>query len=197
MRIPNSEHEGRPWRIREIAPDFTLEDVWALPVHGDADDFQKLLEMVTALDPAKSKSRPTRLLFGVRERLGSLLGWDDAAKALRIPGTDEISLAERLPTDLRGTATDVDFGSLPAVPLFRTDDEFAAEASNRTVHGVIHLSWVDEGDDRHQGHLAIYVKPRGRLGRAYMAFIKPFRYWVVYPALMRQFERSWSRRVRR
>jgi uncharacterized protein DUF2867 len=197
MRIPNSSHEAHLWRIHEIAPDFTLEDVWALPVHGDADDFQKLIEMVTSLDPAKTTSRATRLLFDVRERLGSWFGWDDTAEALPIPGTDEISLADRLPADLRDTAADVDFRALPAVPLYRTDDEFAAEASNRTVHGVIHLSWVDQGDGRHQGHLAIYVKPRGRFGQAYMWFIKPFRYRVVYPALMRQFERAWSRRVHR
>ena len=34
MRLPNSAHESRPWRIREIAPDFILEDVWALPTPG-------------------------------------------------------------------------------------------------------------------------------------------------------------------
>jgi hypothetical protein len=28
-----------------------------------------------------------------------------------------------------------------------------------------------------------------------MAFIKPFRYLVVYPALMRYIERAWNRRV--
>jgi hypothetical protein len=27
-----------------------------------------------------------------------------------------------------------------------------------------------------------------------MALIKPFRYWVVYPALMRQIERAWNAR---
>ena len=27
-----------------------------------------------------------------------------------------------------------------------------------------------------------------------MALIKPFRYWIVYPALMRQFERAWNER---
>jgi len=42
---------------------------------------------------------------------------------------------------------------------------------------------------------AVYVKPRGRLGSAYVAFIKPFRYLVVYPALMRYIERAWNRRV--
>jgi hypothetical protein len=40
--------------------------------------------------------------------------------------------------------------------------------------------------------MAVYVKPRGTFGRAYMALIKPFRYLIVYPALMRQFERAWS-----
>jgi hypothetical protein len=42
--------------------------------------------------------------------------------------------------------------------------------------------------------MAVYVKPRGRFGRPYMAFIAPFRHWVVYPALLRQIERmtSWT-----
>jgi hypothetical protein len=29
MRLPNAAHESRPWRIRQTAPDSTLEDVWA------------------------------------------------------------------------------------------------------------------------------------------------------------------------
>jgi hypothetical protein len=83
---------------------------------------------------------------------------------------------------------------LPFTPLYRTDDEFAAEISNQTVHGVMHLAWVDQGEGRYHGQMAVYVKPRGRFGTAYMAFIKPFRHWVVYPALMRQFERAWASR---
>ena len=42
--------------------------------------------------------------------------------------------------------------------------------------------------------MAVYVKPRGALGHAYMAFIKPFRYLIVYPALQRQVAREWSER---
>jgi len=113
---------------------------------------------------------------------------------LPIPGTNEISLSERLPDDLRGTAADLDLGSLPFVPLYRTDSEFAAEVSNQTMHGVMHLAWVDQGEGRYQGQMAVYVKPRGLFGKAYMELIKPFRYWVVYPALTRQFERAWNRR---
>src|SRR6476659_7637167 len=171
MRLPNAAHESRPWRIREIAPDFTLEDVWALPVHGGAEDFQTLLELMVASDPANAGSLPTRVLWGVRDRLGSWFdlgrisapigsGQGDATGKLPIPGTNETSLTERLPDDLRSTAADLYFASLPFAPLYRTDVEFAAELSNRTVHGVLHLAWVAEGNGRYQGQMAVYVKPR-------------------------------------
>ncbi len=208
MRLPNAAHASRPWRIREIAPDFTLEDVWALPVHGGAEDFQTLLEVMVSLDMANAGSLPARVLWRLRDRLGSWFGLgrisapigrgrDDAAGKLPIPGTNETSLAERLPDDLRNTAADVHFDSVPFAPLYRTDVEFAAEMSNRTVHSVMHLAWVDQGEGRYQGQMAVYVKPRGPLGKGYMALIKPFRYWVVYPALMREIERAWNRRVPR
>jgi hypothetical protein len=203
MRLPNAAHESHPWRIREIAPDFTVEDVWALPAHGGAEDFPALLELMVASDPANAESLPTRLLWRLRDQLGKGFGLgrisaaaedgsDAGAGKLPIPGTDETSLAGRLPEDLRNTAADLDFGSLPFVPLYRTDDEFAAEVSNRTMHGVMHLAWVDLGAGRYQGQMAVYVKPRGRFGRGYMELIKPFRHWIVYPALMRQTERTWN-----
>jgi hypothetical protein len=205
MRLPNSAHESRPWRIREIVPDFILEDVWALPTPGGADDFQALLDLMAASDPTHSSSLPTRVLWRVRDQLGKLFdlggisapaGSDplDPSGRLPIPGTGETSLAERLPEDLRGTAADVDFGSLPFVPLYRTDDEFAAELSNRTVHAAMHLAWVEQGEGRYQGQMAVYVKPRGAFGKGYMALIKPFRHLIVYPALTRQTERAWQRR---
>ena len=197
MRLPNAVHESRPWRIREIAPDFTLEDVWALPVQGDAEDFQKLLELIVSSDPANTKSLAARVLWGVRWRLGRLFGWDDAAVTLPIPGTNQTSLADRLPDDLCNTAADLPFRSVPFAPIYRTNVEFAAELSNRTLHGVMHLVWVDQGEGRYQGQMAVYVKPRGPLGKGYMMLIAPFRHFVVYPALMRQMERAWNTRVSR
>ena len=217
MRLPDAEHESRPWRIREIVPDFTLEDVWALPANGGPDDFPKMIELATSLDPANADSLPARALWRTRDRLGAWFDLgritgggagpraadgtepDDGSESLPIPGTDQRSLAERLPDDLRNSPWDHDFGSLPFRPLYRTDTEAAAEISNKTVHGVMHLGWMDQGgaDDqggRFQGQMAVYVKPRGRFGKAYMGFIKPFRYWIVYPALMRQFERRWNQR---
>ena len=198
MRLPNSEHESRAWLIREIAKDFTLEDVWGLSVDGDADDFGKLLNLVATSDPTEG-ALPVRIVWGARDLLGKWFNLGriseptdgGSTNAFPIPGTSETSLVGRLPSELVGTADGVEFGSLPFTPLYLTDKEFAAEVSNRTVHGVLHLGWVDQGDGRHQGQMAVYVKPRGRFGRAYMAFIKPFRYVIVYPALTRQFERKW------
>jgi hypothetical protein len=203
MRIPNAVHEAHPWRIHEIAPDFTVEDVWALPAHGDAADFQTLLDVLQSLDFPSSTSLPTRVLWSTRDRLGRWFGLGtisgpvngtaDAAGTLPIPGTNETSLTARLPNDLRDTAS-LDLGPAPFVRLYRTEDEYTAELSNRTVHAVLHLAWVDQGGGHYQGQMAVYVKHRGLFGKAYMAFIKPFRYLVVYPALMRHIERAWTQR---
>jgi hypothetical protein len=43
MRLPNTAHTSRPWRIHELTPDFRLEDVWALPTPGGPDDFPRLV----------------------------------------------------------------------------------------------------------------------------------------------------------
>ena len=76
-------------------------------------------------------------------------------------------------------------------PLYLTDDEFAAELSNRTVHSVMHIGWVPDGAGGYRGQMAILVKPNGRFGATYMAAIRPFRHLLVYPALMRSIERDW------
>jgi Protein of unknown function (DUF2867) len=197
MRLPNSEHESRPWRIREIARDFTLEDVWALPAYGRAGDFHTMIELMASGDPEQGPSVATRLLWQLRWLLGKLFGLDEPSEALPIPGTQITSLSERLPEDLRGTVDGMAFERLPFTPLYRTDSEFAAEISNKTVHGVMHLAWVELADGGFQGQMAVYVKPRGSFGTAYMKLIKPFRHLIVYPALMRQVEQTWNARTQR
>lgn len=205
MRIPNDVQEAGPWRIREIVPDFELEDTWDLPVHGRAEDFQAALDLMSSFDPANADSLPTKVLWGARDLLGKWFSLGrisvpvdspggDTSGAFPVPGTTQTSLSERLPDDLRGTTAGTRFNSTPFVPLYRTDDEWAAEISNRTVHGVMHLAWVDRGSGEHQGRMSVYVKPRGALGQAYMAFIKPFRLWIVYPAMMRKIEHDWAAR---
>jgi Protein of unknown function (DUF2867) len=195
MRLSNREHESHAWRISEVAPDFRLEDVWALPARGGAADFATLLEVMASLDPANGESRATRALFSIRYRIGGWFGWDDAPHQLPIPNASETTLSARLPEDLRDPARGRGLSPYGFLPLYRTDVEWAAELSNRTVHAVMHLAWVEKGEGLYQGQMGVYVKPRGRFGAEYMAVIAPFRHRVVYPALMRQIERAWNARM--
>jgi hypothetical protein len=196
----SSARRGGPsggWVIEQVAPDFDVLDVWELPVHGGADDLDDLVRVMAALDP-RTLPRVVAALFAVRHRLGAVLGWDDPAARRPIPGRTETTLRERLPAALRDGRTDAGVG--PALAqggfalLYRTANEWAAEISNATVHGVLHLRWVDRGSGRYGGELAVYVKPRGALGRAYLALIGPARHLLVYPALLRAVARAWDDR---
>jgi hypothetical protein len=191
MRLPDSAHTSRPWRIHEIAPDFRLEDVWALPTPGGPDDFPRLVEGIAAWDPVRGSPAPARALWTIRERLGSLLGWDDADAGV---GSRVATLRERLPPDLREAPVGPDFEALPFSSLYLLDDEWTAEAANETVHGIMHFGWVPDGAGGYRGQMAVLVKPNGRLGSAYMTAIRPFRHALVYPAGMRQIEREWRAR---
>ena len=190
MRLPDTAHIARPWRIHELTRDFRLEDVWELPWRGGPDDFPRAVQLIASGDLSHSSSRAVRTLSSIRSKLGAVLGWDDpdAGVGSRVP-----SLRDRLPADLRN-APRPDFDALPFSSLYLLDDEFAAEIANRTVHGVIHIGWVPDGTGGFRGQMAILVKPNGLLGTAYMAAIKPFRYLIVYPALLRGWERAWRRR---
>jgi hypothetical protein len=186
-KLPTSAHTAMPWRIHDIANDFRVEDVWALPTPGGRDDFPRLLELMESFDPAES-SPVVRALFAIRWRLGGWLGLDRGAAGLgaRVP-----SLRERLPADLRvdidpGIATDSPFRH-----VYRTGTEAAFEIANETMHGVLHLGWVPDGVGGHRGQMAVLVKPNGRYGRGYMAAIAPFRYALVYPLMLRSIGRRW------
>jgi Protein of unknown function (DUF2867) len=193
VRLPNPAHISRPWRIHEIAGDFRLEDVWALPTPGRADEFPILVEGFATADPAKTLPHAARALWSLRWKLGDLFGLDNPGSGL---GSRVTTLRERLPDDLRAAAGP-EFESLPFTSLYLTDDEFAAEIANQTMHGILHLGWVAEGSGTYRGQMAVYVRPNGLLGNAYMAAIKPFRHLVVYPQMLRAMERRWHERPER
>jgi hypothetical protein len=192
MRLPNTAHTSRPWRIHELTADFRLEDVWALPTPGGPDEFPRLVQGITSGDSSQAPSRAARTLWAIRWKVGELLGWDDPDAGLgsRVP-----TLRDRLPMDLRNAPSGPDFEALPFTPLYLLEDEFAAEIANRTVHGVMHLGWVPDKTGGYRGQMAVLVKPNGLLGIAYMAAIRPFRHLIVYPPMMRQIEREWQARA--
>jgi hypothetical protein len=193
MRLPSSAHTSQPWRIHELARDFRLENVWALPTPGGRDDFRRLAQMMASPDRSHKSPRVLRALFAIRWKLGKLFGWDKPDTGL---GSRVTPLRERLPADLRSASAGPEFDRLPFTPLYLTDNEYAAEIANRTVHGILHVGWVaDDTGDGYHAQMAVYVKPNGLLGNAYMAAITPFRHWLVYPAMIRQIGQNWSTRT--
>lgn len=188
MKLPNSQHTSRPWRIHEIAPDFKLEDVWEFPGRGGPGDFPRLVQLIASFDPARG-SRIAGALWATRWKLGSLLGWDDPERGLdaRVP-----TLRDRLPADLVRRGSGPDFAALPLRPLYLSEDEFAAEIANETMHGVMHIGVVEEEVGSFRAQMAVLVKTNGRFGDAYMAAIRPFRLRVIYPLAMRQGRELWE-----
>jgi len=190
MRLPDTAHTSRPWRIHQLTRDFRIEDVWALPTPGGPDDFPRLVQLLASGDdPASaSASRAVRALWAIRWQAGRLLGWDgpDAGLGSRVP-----TLRDRLPADLRDAPRGPDFRTLPFTPLYLLHDEWAAEIANRTMHGVMHAGWVPDGTGGYRGQIAVLVKPNGLLGTVYMAVIRPFRHLIVYPLMTRETERAW------
>jgi hypothetical protein len=199
MRLPGTEHTSRPWRVHEFTKDFALEDVWELPTPGGPDD---LVRLVRWFSTPGEDDLPflLRALFALRWKVGKLVGWDEPGSGV---GERVRSLRERLPADLLESTRGPDLRAVPGreaadgppifSSLYQTHDEWAAEFSNKTVHSVMHIGWVqDDSGSGHRAHMAVLVRPNGRLGQAYMVAIKPFRRALVYPLLLRRIGRDWQ-----
>jgi Protein of unknown function (DUF2867) len=201
VRLPHTAHTSRPWRVHDFTRDFELEDVWALPTPGGPDDLDRLVQQVVRQNDADDFPTVFRALFALRWKLGALFGWDEADSGV---GERVRSLRERLPADLREGPRGPDLYAVPGradfdgppvfTSIYQTHEEWVAEFSNETVHSLMHIGWVpDDSDGGYHGQMAVLVKPNGWPGKAYMAAIKPFRYALVYPMLLRSVGRQWQR----
>jgi hypothetical protein len=203
-RLPNTAHTSRPWRAHEFTGDFELEDVWELPTPGGPDDLARLVQWVNTPEYEREvlDAAPVvfRALFALRWKLGRLFGWDEPAAGV---GGRVRSLRERLPPDLLEAPRGPDRRSAPGRPdvggpplfssIYQTHDEWLTEFSNETVHSLMHIGWVpDDSGSGYHAQMAVLTKPNGWLGKAYMAAIKPFRYALIYPMLLRSIERQWQ-----
>jgi len=198
MRLETRQHAAQPWCVHGRLDDFTLDEVWAYPFTADpaaGEDFALFCAMAR-----EGNARPegvAGLLVALRERLGRLFGWDRADRALPVPGCAELSLRDRFPELDRDGRADEGPDPFGLTLVYETDCERLLELSNSTVHAALHVGWVEHDDGSAGAELAVYWKPRGRLGRLYMAAIAPFRVFVVYPALMRRVAAEWEQFRRR
>lgn len=195
MQIHETEHYKHPWIAHELLKDFEVEDVWRFPVelkeNHDIHLFQT--EMMAGLGELQEKGLPG-LLFKLRFFLGRIFGWDDEHE-------EEKKHNPKIPGSLRERYIDTydlkieelpDPGSAEFIPVYTKEDESLAEIKNATVHAGLHLGKVEETAGSYTVQMAVYVKPNGLFGKIYMAIIKPFRYLIVYPVLMKSVGIRWK-----
>ncbi|HEY7037402.1 MAG TPA: DUF2867 domain-containing protein [Methylomirabilota bacterium] len=106
----------------------------------------------------------------------SLARWVEAFRAERWSAASRALFALRFGL---GRVLGWDRAGRGFAPVYAEPEEQLSRIENRTVTGYLHLSLVER-----RPRLAVYVRPHGRLGRAYLRLIEPFRRWVVYPSLL-------------
>jgi len=93
--------------------------------------------------------------------------------------------------------TALEFLLLRAHPMvfFRTvysfENEILLERLDRMVHAAA-MSALQKTDIGYRFYFAVYVQRVSRITAIYMALIDPFRRWIVYSAIFKQIERSWT-----
>ncbi len=189
MRASPEEYREIDLRAHSLLADVPLHDVWALDL-PPTDPPRTMLELRAGLSPQEllRASAAVRFLFGLRARLGALLGWDDAPAGARRESylerlTDEDRARSRVPP---GTPDG------PFTVLYVSSRESISEVHNATVHAfsVFALAERPAGP---RLYWAVHVRPVGRITAAYMGLIDPFRRLIVYPAVLRHIRAAWTR----
>ena len=191
MRIDSKEHNKHPWISHKLLQDFKVEDVWQLPVVLQAEHSLSLVQEQFSKATRKIESKgPAGLLFRLRFFLGRIFKWDEKVKITRIiPGSirERYAKAETLVYEQLPDPGDGNF-----VPVYNLNEESLVEIENATVHAAIHFGRVPLEEGAFTIQMTIYVKAKGIFGHIYMWLIKPFRWLIVYPTLMRVIGKSWK-----
>ncbi|SHN13506.1 DUF2867 domain-containing protein [Flavobacterium xinjiangense] len=198
IKIDKHSHLTQFFKVHTLLSDFELEDVWQVPViltsnhslHIFVEHFNISLNKIMDKGVAG-------FLFQLRLWLGKFLNLDDKNQLVRelTPGSIRHRYAHE---------EGLSFEDLPALsngspdfkPVYTLKNEYLSEIDNKTVHAALHFSRVPIGEAIWGVHMAVYVKPKGSFGKIYMLLIKPFRLWIVYPALMKIIKNEWESFVR-
>lgn len=187
MRTNTETFKQLDLRAHQFLPDVPIEDVWRIeltPRDGDI-DIQQVRELFS--DQLGSLNPFVRGLFALRRFLGRLFDWDQEP-----PNRTSESFEGRLTEDDRARSLEAPGTQEgPFRILYMFPNEVLSEVINSTVHAFSCMALVP----REQGHFlywAIYVRPTGFVPRLYMALIKPFRHWIVYPSILARAQRAWE-----
>ncbi|WP_420580449.1 DUF2867 domain-containing protein [Reichenbachiella sp.] len=191
MKPTINSHLAQPWLAHEIVSGFRIEDIWHLPIDIKPNTpIKNILDtFVEAINQIGTKGF-AGWLFKFRNWLGRLFHWEDQSIETQdlAPGV----LKKRYATQTQTTVDELPKGGFGHFDLvYALDQEVMLEIENKTVQAAIHLAKVVD-DQEANAQMTIYVKPNGIFGQIYMLLIKPFRHWIVYPALLRMLANQWN-----
>ena len=203
IRLNKKQHPKRLWKVHRITNDFDLWDVWHIPIKADnskTENFNTFYTIaVKSFLMIESRKSITSFLFKIRFLIGKIFHFDKNINTLPIPDCKETSIKQRITNQdlkqdkggkrIKSKNIGLDF---PSVYLF--EQESLHELSNDTVHGLVHLGWI-KVDNYYTATLAIYTKPRGKMGKIYLKLIEPFRHYIVYPAIMKSIKKEWQKNM--
>lgn len=193
MKIKNEEHYKQDWIVHHLLGDFEVEDVWQFPVELQNEHTISIFQaqLFEAMEQLSQKG-VAGLLFKLRTFLGQLFKWDTPSQLTLESTLKKGSIRERYAQQFQLSEADLlPVGAAEFEPVYALDNESLAEIKNETVHAGLHLAKVPFNRE-YTVQMAVYVKPKGRLGKYYMALIKPFRLAIVYPAMMRLVGKHWQ-----
>ncbi len=190
IKISPQEHLKHPWRVHALCADFELEDVWRVPAELAAQHSLHLfMDQFKKTEGQLVKKGAAGLLFKLRLALGKLFGWDAQPNPNR-EGSIRLRYAQQNGLTVLQLPNP---GTGSFVPVYQLENEFLSEIENETVHATLHFGRVPLRENVWGIQMAVHVKPRGWFGKGYMLLIKPFRLWIVYPAMMRSASTMWKR----
>lgn len=189
MRVSSAEYLSLNLRVHRLLHDVPLEDVWAVRLLGGGAGrtIQHLRAVLTAgVDTAPAIVKG---LFGLRWRIGALLGWDQERPTWSVESyVHRLSEEDRAKSTVAPGTRDGRFSL-----LYRFENEQLNELRNATVHAFLSLS-IRPAPGGYLAYMAIYVKPVHRFTQLYMSVIAPFRRLIVYPAIIKKVQSVWAER---
>jgi Protein of unknown function (DUF2867) len=189
VRIDPEEYERIELRAHSLLAGVPLHDVWVVDLPGGGPGLTVIdLQAAISVKSLRAVTPTVAFLFRLRGWLGRVFGWD---RDRQHPPRD--TFASRL------TAADREASLVaPGTPdgtrwtLFVSPRESISELQNSTVHAFV-VVVMAERPGGYRLYLAIYVRPVGRLTVWYFRLIDPFRRLVIYPAILREIRRVWTR----
>merc|ERR1712138_89305 len=139
----------------------------------DGDSFLDFFQFFVS-NGINTDSKAANFLFWLRTRLGAMFAWDGQASQQTSPADDERSLTLRLTEEdhQRNTIHQQDLPMDPLVnpnPIYLFEDESLAEITNKTIHALVHMGWVDDQQESGKKRvvMSVYIKTKGTFSRLY------------------------------